>query len=575
MMRDVVLGIEGMTCTSCSGTVEAALRSIQGVESAVVNLSTNTADVRFGEPANAKLIICEVEAVGFGAEILQESSTNTGSTKNIWSAVLGIDGMTCTSCSGTVENTIRSMQGVDSTSVVVSLSTNSATFMFDSTKVTINALVDEIEMVGFGADVLECSVVDNPAHDERNAKQISLLRTGSMKATEETGAIKTVLLVLDLPRLDGTRTRSISSGGASDAASAHGLIRSSSDEEMAQPVASLDEASLQLLCERLLRLDGVRAAELRSEECQVKLTYDDFLTGPRDFVTVGCDLGYACTISSMGGFMMANRLLKSQTAETNKLYAQLLLSAALTVPIFCITMVLPMIPAMRRVLMMEIFPGLAVNGALLLLLSFPVQFYVGHQFHSKAWKTLKARALGMDFLVSTGTLAAYLYSTFGLVMGIAEGIPNMHDVEYYETSAVLITAVLLGKYLEVYARGQTAAAIHKLSKLKAHTARLVRSGTAQTGDSSSTEDATSEEDQVIDASLLHRRDIVRLVAGESVPADGQLLPGSHIGVDEAMMTVSFGVMCCSGLHCEMVAVSISMPWLVFLHAGEYFALCRC
>jgi cation transport ATPase len=212
-----------------------------------------------------------------------------------------------------------------------------------------------------------------------------------------------------------------------------------------------------------------------------------------------------------------------------------------------------------------------------------VQFYVGHQFHSKAWKTLKTRSLGMDFLVSTGTLAAYLYSTFGLVTGILCGVPNMHDVEYFETSAVLITAVLLGKYLEVYAKGQTAAAIHKLSKLKANSARLVRSGTgassltppqspqapssppglARTASTDSdaaynpalsllgtppahtqanplhavASVAQENQDEEIDAALLHRRDIVRLVPGETVPADGQLLPGAHIGVDEAMMTV--------------------------------------
>jgi Cu+-exporting ATPase len=209
--------------------------------------------------------------------------------------------------------------------------------------------------------------------------------------------------------------------------------------------------------------------------------------------------------------------------------------------------------------MAELLPGLAVNGLLLFLLSFPVQFYVGHQFHAKAWKTLKTGALGMDFLISTGTLAAYIYSTFGLILGILEGVPNTKDVEYFETSAVLITAVLLGKYLEVYARGQTAAAIHKLSKLKAHTARLVASGTgmmqsARTADQVPLPQASNEEesqlvsreDQVIDATLLHRRDVVRLVAGETVPADGLLLSGGSVGVDEAMMTVrpkSAAVLC--------------------------------
>jgi hypothetical protein len=177
------------------------------------------------------------------------------------------------------------------------------------------------------------------------------------------------------------------------------------------------------------------------------------------------------------------------------------------------------------------------------------------------------------------------------------GVPNMHDVEYFETSAVLITAVLLGKYLEVYAKGQTAAAIHKLSKLKANSARLVRSGTeasssyaphqslaAPSSPQSSplrlsrtasidsdaaynpalsllgappaqahapansplhaaSSAATQEQDEEIDSALLHRRDIVRLVPGETVPADGELLPGAHIGVDEAMMTVGCLVVC--------------------------------
>jgi Cu+-exporting ATPase len=539
-----------MTCTSCSGTVENALRSMAGVVTAVVNLSTNTADVTYRHPATTTSMINEVESVGFGAELLSESVQENHTQQALQVVVFGIDGMTCSSCSGTVENAIKSVTGVTSSSVVVSLSTNTATCMLDASVTSAKAIVAEIEAIGFGAEILECTT-NAPDRETLASGHGSLPRTASVKMSDDVGVIKTVLLILDVPETETARRRTRSRAGTTE--STHGLV----DEEMGQSVACVGEPSLEQLRERLVSTTGVQAAELRSEEGQIKITYDDFLTGPRDFVATGNASGYSCTVSSMGGFMMANRLMKSQAAETKRLLSQLLLATALTVPIICITMVLPAIPAAKRALMTEIFPGLAVNGALLLLFSFPVQFYVGHQFHEKAWKTLKARALGMDFLVSTGTLAAYLYSTFGLLRGIAEGEPDMHDVEYFETSAVLITAVLLGKYLEVYARGKTAAAIHKLSKLKAHTARLVRSGTgaiAAAGvtrsapasptspsapllreDSSST---AADEDEVIDASLLHRRDVVRLVAGESVPADGVLLPGGHIGVDEAMMTVS-------------------------------------
>ncbi len=319
--------------------------------------------------------------------------------------------------------------------------------------------------------------------------------------------------------------------------------------DSSDPDTSITPSLLTSLADAISSLTGVVSADLHASEAQIKVTFDDYLTGPRDFAALCGDHGVSCTVSSLGGFMMANRLLKSQAKEAQKLFAQLMLASALTVPIFCITMIFGMIPFFQPFLAYEIIPGLAVNGALLFVLSFPVQFYVGHQFHSKAYKTLKTGSLGMDFLVSTGTMAAYVYSTVGLVRGIVAGVPNMHDVEYFETSAVLITAVLLGKYLEVYAKGQTAAAIHKLSKLKAHSARLVKSGTTAnvpTPSEPSMPDRTSpilqdtyEEEQVIDASLLHRRDAVRLVAGETVPADGVLLPGTRIGVDEAMMTVSF------------------------------------
>ncbi len=309
---------------------------------------------------------------------------------------------------------------------------------------------------------------------------------------------------------------------------------------------SITPSLLANLADAISSLNGVVSADLHASEAQIKVSFDDYLTGPRDFTVLCGDHGVSCTVSSLGGFMMANRLLKSQAKEARKLFSQLMLASALTVPIFCITMIFGMIPFFQPFLAYEIIPGLAVNGALLFVLSFPVQFYVGHQFHSKAYKTLKTGSLGMDFLVSTGTMAAYVYSTVGLVRGMVAGVPNMHDVEYFETSAVLITAVLLGKYLEVYAKGQTAAAIHKLSKLKAHSARLVKSGTTAnlhtTSESIRTSQTavqdTDEEEQVIDASLLHRRDAVRLVAGETVPADGVLLPGTRIGVDEAMMTVS-------------------------------------
>lgn len=579
-----MLGIEGMTCSSCSGTVENALRYVEGVASACVNLSTNTAEIEFKHPATVNILVEEVESVGFGAEILSDKpSASIESTTSVKfkCAVIGIEGMTCSSCSGTVENAVRSLTGVVSDSVIVALSTNTATVQFDEAITTAQQIIDEIEGVGFGAELLEVNLVSAKDSQGGGSGAIDLSRKVSIKAQEEGGTLKTLLLIIEevpTERQSGVHAP-LSRGNSNDMShqllstveglSSHGVVES----------AALTEDALEALSDTIRCLVGVQSADIRLDGMQIKVSYDDFLTGPRDFTDIVVAAGFYCTVSSMGGFMMANRLLKSQAKEAGKLYTQLLIASALTVPIFCITMVLSMITVTRNMLMTEIFPGLSVDGALLFLLSTPVQFYVGNQFHTKAWKTLKTRSLGMDFLVSTGTMAAYVYSTFGLVSGLISGVPNMHDVEYYETSAVLITAVLLGKYLEVYARGQTAAAIHKLSKLKAHTARLVRSGTdannahtlseldanlAEAGLSSASiilpKSASSmngmsqysdsamlgsdDSYRTIDAALLHRRDIVRLMPGESIPADGQLLPGAHIGVDEAMMTVRWANFIC-------------------------------
>lgn len=568
VMRKVTLGIDGMTCSSCSNTVENALKSAAGVQHAAVNLTTNTATVEYNSNVTTdKKIADEVESVGFGADVLIDeiiqiqSNTESSATTNpihskdvgtLRTAVLGIEGMTCSSCSGTVESAIRSIAGGSVESVVVALSTNTATFQYDSSKTSAAAVAEEIESVGFGAEVLQDEAVISDDVEMNGGKSGSTKGFGvssKTNALNDVGLIKTMLLLIE----ESPHAASAAHNGSHSTA-AGSAMRSTGHSPLAtgerdsihgnDTVSAADteegtitETSLAELHYEIQQLFGVQSAELRSAEAQIKVTYDDFLVGPRDFHRLAAARGLQCTVCSLGGFMMATRLLKNQAKETSKLYAQLILASSLTAPIFVITMVLGMIPACKKLLATEIFPGLAVNGALLFLLSFPVQFYVGHQFHSKAWKSLKTGTLGMDFLVSTGTLAAYLYSSAGLIMGIVAGVPNMRDVEYFETSAVLITAVLLGKYLEVYAKGQTAAAIHKLSKLKAHTARLVTSGTPESSEFTAANSQGEESDRFIDAALLHRRDIVRLVAGETVPADGELLAGGHVGVDEAMMTV--------------------------------------
>ena len=110
------------------------------------------------------------------------------------------------------------------------------------------------------------------------------------------------------------------------------------------------------------------------------------------------------------------------------------------------------------------------------LLATPVQFWLGWRFYRAAWKALRAGTGNMDLLVALGTSAAYGLSVYLLLTDMAEGSAGMPHL-YFESAAVVITLVLLGKWLEARAKRQTTAAIRALQELSPETARVLRDGT--------------------------------------------------------------------------------------------------
>jgi P-type Cu+ transporter len=274
------------------------------------------------------------------------------------------------------------------------------------------------------------------------------------------------------------------------------------------------------------------------------ITIDEGLVGPRALVALlEKSFNVHTTVTSMGGFMMAGRMLKMQQKEQRKHFYRLLIAAVVTGPLLIIAMALPMVMEAKMYLDILIMKGLNVYGLVLFVLASIVQWYSGWAFHRKAFLSMLAGSLGMDFLISSGTIAAYTFSLFGLVQGMVTGKIHNEDVEFFETAAVLIAVVILGKYLECYAKGQTALAIHRLTNLRATRARLVRSGDEGLDDESIIRSEvddfvtgpSSAGDILIDASLLQKGDIIRLVEGESAPSDGILLTNS-MGMDESMLT---------------------------------------
>ena len=155
---------------------------------------------------------------------------------------------------------------------------------------------------------------------------------------------------------------------------------------------------------------------------------------------------------------------------------------------------------------------------LMLVLATPVQFYVGWDYYRGGWKSLRNGSANMDVLVAMGSSVAYVYSVV-VAAALTLGSSALGDHVYFETAALIITLIKLGKLLEVRAKGETSAAIRELMGLRAKTARVLRAG--------------AEVDVPIDEVV--PGDVVLVRPGERIPVDGVVLDGRS-AVDESMLT---------------------------------------
>ena len=186
--------------------------------------------------------------------------------------------------------------------------------------------------------------------------------------------------------------------------------------------------------------------------------------------------------------------------------------------IISIILIIGSLPMMTG-LELALIPRWLHNPWLQLLLTAPVQFWCGYRFYIGAVKAFKRHAATMDTLIALGTSAAFFYSLFATVFPnffLNQGL--MPEV-YYETAAVVITLILLGRWFENRAKGQTSEAIRKLIGLQAKNARVTRNGREI--------DIPISEVQIDDTILVR--------PGEKIPVDGEIISGSST-IDESMVT---------------------------------------
>ncbi len=257
---------------------------------------------------------------------------------------------------------------------------------------------------------------------------------------------------------------------------------------------------------RLNKTEGVSGASVNLATERANIEYNPAKVKTADLIKTVEILGYkaekALNVSE-------DREKEQRERELKRLRVEFITSAILSSPL---------IMAMLLTLV-NINIGFLHNEYFQLVIATPVQFIIGFRFYKNAYHALKAKSANMDVLIAMGTSAAYFFSVYNAFFAPAKTTGMVMKDLYFEAGAVIITLILLGKYLEAAAKGKTSEAIKKLMGLRAKTAKVLRNGIE--------EDIPVEDVEV--------GDIIVVRPGEKIPVDGKITEGNS-SIDESMLT---------------------------------------
>ena len=241
----------------------------------------------------------------------------------------------------------------------------------------------------------------------------------------------------------------------------------------------------------LKNIKGVKEVHVNFAAEKATILFDEEIGHKEDLLTAVKDAGYKAEFTDTKN---TEKDTQKKQKEINNQFKKFIISLILSLP-----------------LVYFMFVKVPYAALISLILATPIQFIIGAGFYKGAWSALRMKTFNMDSLIAIGTSVAYFYSLFNFAYKTGD--------LYFETAALLITFVLLGKWLEAKAKGRASDAIKKLMGLQSKTARVIRQGI--------TEDIPI--DQVI------KGDIVLVRPGEKIPIDGIIIKGSS-SVDESMIT---------------------------------------
>jgi Cu+-exporting ATPase len=244
---------------------------------------------------------------------------------------------------------------------------------------------------------------------------------------------------------------------------------------------------------------------------------------------------YFCSTQCLNEFTEPER-------ELQKLKRHVAISIALTIPIVILTL-----PHMFPTQLHDFIPlSMGVSNYVMLAVATPIQFWIGWRFYKGMWDGIKAKASNMDTLIAIGTTAAYVYSA---AVAIAPGYFPFTAV-YFETAAIIITLILVGRLLETRTKEKASSAVRKLVDLQPRIAKVIRDG----------------KEEEIPVEQVQEGDLLIIRPGERVPVDGVVIEGAS-SVDESAITgESIPVDKSSGN--EVISATINQSGLVKVRATK-------
>lgn len=377
---------------------------------------------------------------------------------------------------------LRGLDGVEEASVA--LMTERAVIKYDPDTWSPARLAEEIDDIGFEAAPAEVAPVTGSVGEETVVLQVHGMTCASCSATIEAG----------LSNMDGIK-----------------------------------EASVNLM---------MNQARIRSDRTKI--------AGVRVLVEAIEDMGFDAVVHDESN---TTQLLSLSRAEEAAKWRHTLLQAlAFALPVMAINMVCMRIHFLRALLMWQPLSGMFFKDILVLILVIPVQFGLGARFYRSAFKALRHQSANMDVLVVFGTTAAFVFSVFSLIASVWVGCPEdampgtstgmtmasnprrspqdhnmcMPPPTFFDTSVMLITFVSLGRFLETTAKGKTSESLSKLMSLAPSVATIY-------------DPSNTAGEKQISSDLLQIGDLLKVVPGSKIPADGTVERGVS-EVDESMLT---------------------------------------